>query len=293
MEPHLSQDLYNLGTNSHAGKGTIIHMGQNAAKLRFPRAAAAAQLFLSAPESRLSMASTQTAFQPNHGFHQAVVTHRPHSTSPVPVEHKALRLHDVLEKEAKRMAQALHDEAGQLLAAVHLKLDVLDGKLPEGQRHCVGELKSLLDQMEEQLRRISHELRPTILDDLGLLPAVEFLRQGVAKRTGLSIVLEGSIRGRLHPSLETALYRIVHEALGNIANHACAKRVRIAFRMDDRIRCTVHDDGIGFNPAEIAGKCGRGLGLSAIRERVEDLSGTLSIQSSPGCGTKLSVSLPL
>lgn len=206
-----------------------------------------------------------------------------HAVGPVTFGPAAICLHDVLEKQAKRMAQSLHDEAGQLLAAVFLKLDELNRKLPEGQRGCIGDLTSLLCQMEERLRRISHELRPMVLDDLGLLPAVEFLKQGYAKRTGLSIVLEGSIPGRVPPNLEMALYRIVHQALGNIADHPCAKRVRIAFHKDHRIQCTVHDDGIGYDPGEV----------SAIRERVEDLSGTLSVQSSPGFGTKLVVSIPL
>ena len=229
---------------------------------------------------------TGKALEARNGVPNATA-HSRDSIRPVPAVHTPARLHDLLEKEAKRMAQSLHDEAGQLLAAVHLKLDELSGMLPEEHRNCVLELKSLLDKMEMELRRISHELRPLILDDLGLLPALEFLTQGVAKRTGLSIVLEGSTRGRIHPALETALYRIVHEALGNIAKHARARHVRIAFRKDDQIECTVHDDGIGFNPAEM------GLGLSAVRERVEDLSGTLLIQSGPGLGTTLLVSIPL
>jgi signal transduction histidine kinase len=204
-------------------------------------------------------------------------------------------LHDVLEKEARRMAQSLHDEAGQLLAAVHLKLDELTGNLPAGQRQPVTRLKSTLDQLEVGLRRLSHELRPMILDDLGLLPAVEFLRQGIAKRTGLRIEVRGSTAGRLPARIETALYRIVHEALGSIANHAGARRVTIAFLRDAaRIQCSVRDDGADFDLGEVlAARSGRVLSLAAIRERVEDFSGTFSIRSGPGQGTELVVSLPL
>ena len=204
-------------------------------------------------------------------------------------------LHDVLEKEARRMAQSLHDEAGQLLAAVHLKLDELTGNLPAGQRQPVTQLKSTLDQLEVGLRRLSHELRPMILDDLGLLPAVEFLRQGITRRTGLLIEVRGSTAGRLPARIETALYRIVHEALGSIANHAGARRVTIAFLKDAaRIQCSVRDDGVDLDLGEVLGaRSGRVLSLAAIRERVEDFSGTLSIRTGPGQGTELVVSLPL
>jgi signal transduction histidine kinase len=209
--------------------------------------------------------------------------------------HTPVRLHDVLEKEVKRMAQSLHDEAGQLLAAVHLKLDEVNGSLPVGQRDPVRQLKSMLDQLEGELRRLSHELRPMILDDLGLLPAVEFLRQGITRRTGLWIEVKGSTAGRLPARIETALYRVVHEALGNIASHARARRVTIAFLTDAaRIHCSVRDDGVGIDAGELlAEKSGRSLSLVAIRERVEDLSGTVSICSGPRQGNELFVSIPL
>src|SRR6202035_1685819 len=144
-------------------------------------------------------------------------------------------------------------------------------------------------------RRLSHELRPMILDDLGLLPAVEFLRQGITQRTGLWIEVKGSTAGRLPARIETALYRIVHEALGSIANQAGARRVTIAFLKDaGRIQCSVRDDGEGIDPGEVwAAISGRALSLAAIRERVEDFAGTLSIRSGPGQGTELVVSIPL
>ena len=178
-----------------------------------------------------------------------------------------VRLHDVLENEAKKMAQSLHDEAGQLLAAVYLKLDELTWKLPAGQHDSVGQLKSMLDQLEGGLRRLSHELRPMILDDLGLVPAIEFLRQGITKRTGLWIELRGSTAGRLPARIETALYRIVHEALGNIVKHARARRVKIAFLRDsEQIQCSVCDDGIDLDAIDVlAAETGRGMGLLAIR----------------------------
>jgi len=206
-----------------------------------------------------------------------------------------LRLHDLLEKEAKRMAQSLHDEAGQVLAAVYLKLDELAWNLPSAQHDPVRQLKSMLDQLEGGLRRLSHELRPMILDDLGLLPAVEFLRQGVTKRTGLSIELRGSTAGRLPARVETALYRVVHEALGNIVKHACASTVKVSFLRDaEQIQCSVSDNGMDLDIGEVlAAKSGRGLGILSIRERVEDLSGMLSVRGYRGRGTELVASIPL
>jgi two-component system, NarL family, sensor histidine kinase UhpB len=236
------------------------------------------------------------AAKAGRGLAQAVAAQRHRPTGPGSVRrHTPARLHDVLEKEVKRMAQSLHDEAGQLLAAVHLKLDEVNGSLPAAQRDSVRQLKSMLDQLEGELRRLSHELRPMILDDLGLLPAVEFLRQGVTRRTGLRIEVQGSTAGRLPARIETALYRIVHEALGMIASHARARRVTISFLTDaTRIQCSVSDDGVALDASEVlAAKTGRSLSLLAIRERVEDLSGTVAISSGQKQGAELVVSIPM
>lgn len=121
----------------------------------------------------------------------------------------------------------------------------------------------LLDRIEEHLRRLSHELRPTILDDLGLFPAIEFLAQGVSRRMGLPITMEGSTEGRLPPLIETALYRIVQEALTNVTKHAQATRVTVRLQREVRkICCSIRDDGIGFDvPAVLARRGERGLGL--------------------------------
>src|SRR5207245_9064517 len=110
----------------------------------------------------------------------------------------ALRRHnEMLEEVAKRIAHSLHDEAGQLLGCVYVALDALAWDLPRGPRHDrLQQIRELLGETSAQLRRLSHELRPTILDDLGLLPAIEFLAEGVSKRTGLSITVEGSMEGR-------------------------------------------------------------------------------------------------
>lgn len=217
------------------------------------------------------------------------------------------RLNETLEEQAKQIAHALHDEAGQLLVAVHIALREADRELPLPARGQLQEIHGLLDQIEDQLRHFSHELRPTILDDLGLLPALEFLSQGVSKRAGLPITVEGSTKGRLPPAVETALYRCVQEALTNVGKHARASRVSVEVQREDKlIRCSIRDDGVGFNvPAVIAGagqrdlfeagsrRGERGLGLVGIRERLNALGGTLRITSAPGRGTELLISVPL
>jgi PAS domain S-box-containing protein len=205
------------------------------------------------------------------------------------------RLNEMLEERAKRIAHALHDEAGQVLASVYLAVAELARELPPAARARLGRISQLLDRVDEQLRHLSHELRPTILDDLGVLPALEFLVEGVSKRTGLRITVEGSTEGRLSPPTETAVYRIVQEALSNVAKHAQATRVSVRLRREGNgIRCSVTDDGIGFDvPGVLARRGERGLGLIGIQERLQTLGGALEIRSASGRGTELLITLPL
>ena len=121
------------------------------------------------------------------------------------------QLLEAQEAERRRVAHELHDEAGQLLVFVHLALEAAVTGLPPQFRECFQPVRDHLDAIETELRRLSHELRPTILDDLGLLPALQCLTEGVAARTGLSIRVDSRIEGRLAPHVETALYRIIQE----------------------------------------------------------------------------------
>lgn len=205
------------------------------------------------------------------------------------------RLNQTLEDEAKRIAHALHDEAGQLLASVHIAIDMAARELSARDRARLQRVKDLLNQVEEQLRRLSHELRPTILDNLGLGPALEFLAQGVSRRTGLSITVEGSTEGRLASSVETALYRLVQEALNNVTRHAQAKCATVQLQRDARaVRCTIGDDGVGFDVTSVlARKREPGLGLIGMRERVNSVGGTFQIISAPGRGTTIAAEISL
>lgn len=153
----------------------------------------------------------------------------------------------------------------------------------------------MLDDVSAELRRLSHELRPSILDNLGLMPAIEFLADGVAKRTGLDIRLYGSTQGRLPHMVETALYRTVQEALTNIRKHARARNVRIQLWTENgSVLCSIRDDGIGADLKKVSNDCRQNrLGLIGIQERVEVLKGTMSITSAPGKGMKVQVAIPV
>jgi signal transduction histidine kinase len=205
------------------------------------------------------------------------------------------RLNEALEEEARQIAHALHDEAGQLLASVHIRLEEVASELPPRARARLRGVRDLLDQIEAQLRRLSHELRPTILDDLGLQPALDYLAQGVSTRAGLAVTVEGSTAGRLPRPVETVLYRIVQEALNNASKHARASRVTVRIERDARtIRCSVRDDGVGFDAPVVLAQRGKGgLGLIGMRERLVPVGGRLEITSAPGRGTTLAVEVPL
>ena len=235
------------------------------------RAFAAAQSFLAEALAPFEMAHRQ--------FQEVVVALR--------------NLNQMLEEEARRIARSLHDDAGQLLVSVYLALDAVAQGDPELKARLHG-VRSLLDEVEKHLRRLSHELRPMILDGLGLVPALEFLAQGVSGRTGIAIDVQGQEDDvRLPAAVETALYRVVQEALTNAARHARPRHVRVAVaREAARVTCTVRDDGAGFDPGVVT-ECRRGLGLINMRERVSALGGRLDISSAPGVGTELMIEIPL
>ena len=209
----------------------------------------------------------------------------------------ALRqLNETMECEIQRIARSVHDQAGQLLDAARLAMSGLSGEIDPSLRERLREIGWILNQAEEQLRRLSHELRPTILDDLGLVPALQLLAESVSRRTGVLVQVENCLDRRLAGKIETALYRIVQEALTNVHRHAQARNVRIRLTRGAKrsVRCVVRDDGKGFDVASV---CSRpehsGLGLIGIRERLNAVGGTLQIQSAPGRGTELRVEIPV
>lgn len=208
----------------------------------------------------------------------------------------ALRhVNETLEREIQRIAHAVHDEAGQLVVAARLAMSGIAQDLSPSLQGQLKEVGTILDQVEKQLRRLSHELRPTVLDDLGLVPAVRFLAEGLSKRAELSIRVESSLETRCPPNIETVLYRIIQEALTNITKHARAENVKIQLTfVANNLHCLVEDDGAGFDLSTLLSrKENRGLGLVGIRERLNAVGGTLQVESQPGRGTGLLVKIPM
>lgn len=205
------------------------------------------------------------------------------------------RLNDMLEAQTKRIAHALHDDATQLLASAHLGLAELARKVPAERATELQNVRGMLDQVEQRLRNLSHELRPPILDDLGLVSALEFLADSVSKRWGFPVRVQASMNGVLPVTIETTLYRIAQEALTNVARHARATEAQVRLlRTTHKIVCSVVDNGIGVGAKTVvSGSAPRGLGLVTIKERVASLGGTFRLGPNEGQGTDLTVELPL
>ena len=213
----------------------------------------------------------------------------PYGTSQLRSPHanaSLLRLDDLLEQESRRIARMVHDQAGQLLAMAYLELAELSEQDAERARRITG----YLDQLREQLRQLSHEVHPRILEELGLLPALRLLVEGIAKRCRLAASVQGFATGNLSPALRTTVYRVAQEALANVARHAQAKRASVLlWRERDHLHCLLRDDGRGFHVASASG----GLGIIGMRERVKALYGIFEIDSARGRGTTVHVSLPI
>lgn len=200
------------------------------------------------------------------------------------------------EAERQRLARELHDEAAQTLTALSLGLRRLqdDQNLPLPQRRLAEDLKLQTTGLASELHRLSVELRPSALDRVGLIGALEQYVQEFERRYGLEVQFEGDLPepANLSPEIETSLYRIVQEALTNVARHAQAQSVSILLQMrEGQIVTTIEDDGKGFDPAQ-APRNGR-LGLFGMQERAAMLGGSLHVESAPGKGTTVFMKIPL
>jgi signal transduction histidine kinase len=212
-----------------------------------------------------------------------------------PPDETLRRLNMSLDRQAKRIAHALHDDASQLLAAAYSSLSEIGQELPPAALVRLGEVRNHLDRIETQLRCLAHELRPRILDDLGLVAAIEFLAAGVASRRHIAVSTDGSLHGRLPAVVETTVYRVVQEALNNASRHARPHRIEVVIKHAARaLHCSVDDDGVGFDATALENRGGeRGFGLFGMREQIELLGGTFQIDSEPGRGTRLTMTVPL
>jgi len=202
------------------------------------------------------------------------------------------RVVEAQELERARLARELHDETGQALTSILLGLKPLEQGASDATVAAVASVRELVVSTLQGVRRLAVELRPSALDDFGLVPAVERLADTFREQTGMLVDLETQLgEERLPGEVETALYRIVQEALTNVVKHAEAGRVSILLtRKDGGALAVVEDDGLGFDPGAARKE---GLGLVGIRERVGLLGGRLRIESSTGAGTTLVAQVPL
>jgi signal transduction histidine kinase len=205
------------------------------------------------------------------------------------------RLLAAQESERRRIARVLHEEVGQLLTAVRLNLQ---RTIPDrGNTAVVKDSIGLVDEALKYVRDLSVELRPIVLDDLGLADAVSWYANRQAERAGYDVVVDQELgEGRLPEPIETAGFRIVQQALTNIARHAAAKHVRINLsRQPGRVELSVADDGVGFDvrDARTRSQAGESLGLVDMTELAHMAGGVLTVTSAEGKGSTVRVQFPL
>jgi signal transduction histidine kinase len=204
----------------------------------------------------------------------------------------------VQEDERKRISRELHDETGQALMVIRLYLGMLEstaaGRGSRSQKNKIRETVEVVDRTIEGIRRIIGRLSPLVLKELGLVAAIRKEAKDLAKNTGVRArVMVAEDVHRLDPEVEMVIYRVVQEALHNVAKHAHAKSVNIILNQDSkRVRLLVEDDGVGFS-TKSSNSRGNSFGLAGIKERVHSIGGEVRVASSKDRGTRIEVSVPL
>lgn len=208
------------------------------------------------------------------------------------------RLMQVQEEERSRLARDLHDEVGQLLTALKIDLqDIRHGKVEKARFGSLTDSLELVDRLLTQVRTLALDLRPSLLDDLGLVSALRWYANRQAARNGwtLSLSVEG-MAGRVPVHIEVTCFRVAQEALTNVAKYARAKTIDLALRrQDEEVTLIIQDDGVGFDvpSARRRAQGGESVGLLGMEERVRLAGGSLVISSAPGEGTRLELCFPL
>lgn len=211
----------------------------------------------------------------------------------------AIRIIKAQEEERKRVAREIHDGPAQTMANVVLRAEICEKLFEIDQKKVLMELKGLKEAVRTSLqdvRRIIFDLRPMVLDDLGLIPTLRRYAADFQERSG--IITEFTLIGRerrFHPAVEVALFRMVQEALNNVQKHADSREVKIMAEIaKERVSIVIRDDGKGFDLRTVLSDRSReSFGLESLRERVELLEGTMNIDTAPGKGTKLYISIPI
>ncbi len=210
------------------------------------------------------------------------------------------RLITAQEDERKRVARELHDELGQALAGLSFQVNILENSVGADDQNTItqlGQIRALINQTSDRMYDLIMALRPSLLDDLGLVAALDAHADRMLPVSGISFELDASgMKNRLPPDLETALYRIFQEALSNVVRHANASHVYVSLAQDNGLfEGEIVDDGQGFvvKEVQIDGNSSRGLGLLGMQERVTQLGGQVEIKSQIGVGTSIHINIPL
>ncbi|HEU4928518.1 MAG TPA: ATP-binding protein, partial [Candidatus Krumholzibacteria bacterium] len=227
-----------------------------------------------APDVRQQIARAAQVFLMECLSHYEMALQTPRETI-IALRHEIERM----EAQAKRVAREMHDTASQSLVSAYMELHLAAHASSEAAPY-LSKATTCLDQVQMQLRRLAQELRPTVLDDLGLMPALRALSQRMAVPASIDVKIEGDTNGRLAPPVEVALYRTAEEALSNAVKHSGAAHVEILVeRRAHEVRCTVTDDGVGFpEPDSVRSPS---LGLIGLRERLQPLGGNIRWESIP------------
>jgi PAS domain S-box-containing protein len=239
-------------------------------------------------------------------FHMVTdITERKEAQEQAVIAHERLRqtlahLESVREEERREIARNLHDETSQQVASLYAHLEAAIGQLSADEDKTITLLRkaqSMATTVLDEIHNLIYELRPSIIDELGLVPATRYMAEKHLKEAGIKVSLKttGRVR-RLPSSLEVAIFRVIQESLNNTERHAHATKaiIELSFKKDS-IRVSIKDNGIGFNVQEVVNSKDkyRGLGLLGIRERVDLMNGSLVINSSPGNGTEIVINVPV
>jgi signal transduction histidine kinase len=195
------------------------------------------------------------------------------------------------ENERRTIARELHDEVGQSLSAIFMEAENAGAAQdPVELQARIASIRVLAEKTVNTVRDLALLLRPSMLDDLGLVPALKWHGREVGKRTGLNIIVSADdAADRLPDEHKTCIYRLVQESVNNSVRHSGARTVRVEVKNEsDHVRFTIQDDGIGFEAGQV-----RGLGMIGMEERVRRLGGRIEVESQPGRGTVVTAELPL
>ena len=209
------------------------------------------------------------------------------------------QLLSVQEEERKRISRELHDQIAQTLTGINIRLDSLKSESTlntKGLQKKISSTQRLVEKSVDIVHRFARELRPTVLDDLGLIPALHSFMKGFTTRTGVRTSLTAfAAVERLDTAKRTVLFRVAQEALTNVARHAQACRAEVSIeKLRDRICMKIHDDGKSFSVERaLHSNGGKRLGLLGMRERVEMVGGRFAVESAPDRGTTVLAQIPL